>query len=82
MQQRDTNAFYSWRAYNRRGRGQCGITGHPERAVTLLFAALKELAPDAVGSLDVVRLDRHVWPPSYRYAPNLMLFRRGTFSGD
>ncbi|MEU8362305.1 hypothetical protein AB0C27_40435 [Nonomuraea sp. NPDC048882] len=80
MQQRDA-AFYSWSARNGSGDGSCGVTSDPGRAVTLLLTALQKLAPGASGRVAIVRLERHVWPPSYLYGAPLVVNRRRVTDG-
>lgn len=55
---------------------KCGITAEPTRAAALLTTALGSLAPGAIGTVRLVRLDRHARQPSDIYGRTLPRLRR------
>ncbi|MGW0482639.1 hypothetical protein [Nonomuraea sp. NPDC003214] len=72
----NSDGFYAWTASDESGRGACGITGKPERAAALLSRTLGLLAPGAMGTVRLVRLDRLAQHPSYIYGPTVLRLRR------
>jgi hypothetical protein len=74
------DAFYAWTALDD-GRGSCGVTGDPDRAVRLLHDAISELAPGATGSIQIVRVDPCAWPAAYVHGRVLVRVRRNEAGG-
>ncbi|MFI9555813.1 hypothetical protein [Nonomuraea endophytica] len=72
----DSDGFYAWTASDESGRGACGITGEPGRAAALLSRTLGLLAPGAMGTVRLVRLDRLARHPTYIYGPTVLCVRR------
>jgi hypothetical protein len=68
--------FYVWTAVDEEGGGSTGVTGDLGRAREELAAALQRLAPGAVGTYHVVRLDRYARRPTYIHGRVLARLRR------
>ncbi|MEV1239330.1 hypothetical protein [Nonomuraea sp. NPDC049750] len=78
----DEDGFFVWAATDGHGRGSGGVTGTGLKAASQLYDAISALEGDAVGSMNVVHLDRYARQPSYIYGPVVLRIRRDKATGE